>query len=143
MKHLIVFTLFLLCLLISSGCTSKQEVKLEIPFDNSEVSKIELYNQNEKEVRKEKTILNRKAIDELYMLFTNISLQEIENDNTESDRIVSFNFVLKDGTCYEIKYIANGVKTGILYTANDGCYYFCRSDISAVWSNLIEENGRT
>ena len=146
MKKMIGMIALLLMMMGVIGC-SGEKINIDFPFEAGEVENIEIYHYAGVPVSAEKKVVVAEIdITDLYDKFENLSLIEKQVEETAGADVTSFRFNLSDGTSYELIYVGNGVKNGMLKSSTGNFEYFTRSDIGSYWSNIdleavpVEEN---
>ena len=117
-----------------------ESVSIDLPFEFSEVVNVEMYHYSGLPVSAEmKTVTDSEDMKELYDLFNRVSLQIRDTEEVTGASVTSFRFNLSDGSDYELIYVGNGVKNGILKSPTEGFVYFTSADIGWNWRWLNEE----
>ncbi len=143
MKTFTAMCLVLVLILSMVGC-SGEEKKIEFPFAVSDVENIEMYSYNPSVsfdiVSPEKKIVTETTdIETLYNLFAGLSLSTEETEQLTGADVYSFRFNLTDGKDYELFYVVNGVKNGVVGSPTENFEYFTFADIDSYWSGLNYE----
>ena len=133
---LIPLMVLFLCLV---GCNGKT-VNIDFPFEVGDVENVEMYYYAGTPVSAEKKVVTEGSdISALYEMFEGLSLKDKKVEETTGADVTSFRFNLLDGTSYELIYVCDGVKNGILKSETGNFEYFTSADIGAYWYNLNTE----
>lgn len=140
MKKIFAMVLVMVCLLSLCGCSEKEILKIELPFELADIEKIEMYHYDDVPVSAEKKLVTDKDdVEYIYNLFQELDLKQNNTEEYSGASVTSFRFVLSDGTNYEIVYVGNGVKKGVVKSSMGDFEYFTSEDIGWCWSQLNTE----
>ncbi len=139
MKKLTALFMALALSLLLIGCSKEDEKKINFPFEASDVKNVEMFNYDIPTSAKKKVVTETADIEALYNKFALLSLSTKKAEELTGAAVYSFRFNLSDGTDYELIYIANGIKNGILKSPTADFEYFTAADIGWNWAYLNED----
>ena len=136
MKKVITLISFTFLFLGLVGCSGKM-VNINFPFEVGDIENIEMYYYAGTPASAEKKVVTEESdISTLYEMFEGLSLKDKKVEETTGADVTSFRFNLLDETSYELIYVCDGVKSGILKSETGNFEYFTSADIGAYWNNL-------
>ena len=139
MKKIILLLMTTLCLFSLSSC-AKTIQGLALPFEASDIAALTLYHYDGVPQNAEKkTITDQEDIQALYDVLQTISLQEKDAEPAAGASVTIFRFTLADDGLYQITYVANAVKNGLLRTSADSASYVTSADLGSYWINMSGE----
>ena len=140
MKKTIVLILLMVLFLCFAGCNGNA-VTIDFPFEVRDVKNVELYHYAGASASAETKVVTAESdISSLYRMFEDLSLKDEQIAETAGAEVTGFRFNLSDGTNYELIYVCNGVKNGILQSETGNFSYFTSADIGAYWNLLHTES---
>ena len=137
MKKYIVLLSALVCTFALAGCNNKT-VRIDFPFEVSDVTNIEMYHFTVPEDAEKKVIAEPGKIEHIYQTFESISLKDKAAEPAAGSSVTSFRFHLSDGTSYEVIYSAVAVKSGRIITTDMEKDFFTSADIGGIWANAYD-----
>lgn len=139
MKKITLLLLTLLCLLPLTGCT-KATQGLALPFEVNDIAALTLYHYDGvPQNAQKKAITDQEDIQALCDVLQTISLQEKDAEPVAGASVTIFRFELADDSVYQLTYIANAVKSGLIRTSADNVSYVTSADLGSYWTNLSGE----
>lgn len=139
MKKTIALISMLILILGLAGCSGKK-VNIDLPFEVEAIETIEMYHYAGAPVSAEKKIITAESdIKTIYDMFESLSLEDKKVEETSGADVTSFRYLLSDGTTYELIYVCDGAKNGMLKSGTEDFVYFTSADIGAYWNNLDAE----
>lgn len=139
MKKVIVLTVVLVWMFFAFGCGQKEMKNLELSFESADVESVEMYHYDDVPANAEKKLIKERTdIEHLYKVFNDLELEEKKVEEVTDASVTSFRFKLTDGRNYEIIYVGNGVKNGIIKSKADKLECFSSADIGWNWLYLNE-----
>ena len=138
MKKLIAIILSLTAMLALVGCS--RSINFDFPFEATDIENIVMYYYDGVPAGAEKKLVTDKEdVEYIYNLFQGLDLKQNNTEEYAGASVTSFRFALSDGTNYEIVYVGNGVKNGIIKSSTGDFEYFTSADIGWCWSQLNTE----
>ena len=84
-------------------------------------------------------ITDQEDIQDLYDALQTISLQKKDAEPVAGASVTIFRFTVADDSVYQITYVANAVKNGLLRTSADNVSYVTSADLGSYWVNMSGE----
>ena len=134
MKKRFLFLLAAVWLFCLAGC-AEEVTGVKLPFEPGDVQYMTIsYQEAELPMPMVDAVYSPDQIEEYYKFFQTVPLQKRRTKVSDNASCTYFCFVLRDGSSYNLTYIANGVKNGIL--KSDGYAYFTSADVNGFWRNI-------
>lgn len=130
--------LVLICLLSLAGCTKQETTKsIDFPFEIADIVSVDTYHyEGVPAAAEKKTVTEKNDIEELYNYFEKLIFQNKKVEETAGGTVTFFRFHLADDTEYEISYLKNDEKGGILKLLTDDVEQYTTADVEEYWFNL-------
>lgn len=139
MKKLALLLLTTLCFFSLSGCSHSTQ-GLALPFEISDITSLTLYHYDAVPQNAEKKVItDQEDIQDLYDALQTISLQKKDAEPAAGASVTIFRFTVADDSVYQITYVANAVKNGLLRTSADNVSYVTSADLGSYWVNMSGE----
>lgn len=142
MKKTFTAILAILMSVILVACKDDEPIKMNLTFEEAEISIIEVYHKNSATNSCERIVVSDRAdIQKIYHELSDIVLEEREIDN--SDYVigldaVSIRIILVDGTKFDVSFANQGEGGFISFTSGDAQYY-TQMKVSSSWAPLKEQ----
>lgn len=137
MKKVTALTVVLVWMFLAFGCGQKETKNLELSFEIADVESIEMYHYDDVPAHAEKKLIEERTdIEQLYNAFNGLKLEQKAVEEVTGASVTSFRFKLIDDTNYEIIYVGNGVKNGMIKSKDGNLECFTSVDIGWNWSYL-------
>lgn len=142
MKKIIMALLVVLMTLMLVACKDDEPVKIDFPFDDTDITSIEVYHRNSAPDTCEKiTVSKGDDMQKIYSEFSDLDLEEREFNVSEyviGLDSLSIRFVLADGREFDISFANQGNGGFISFTSGEGQYY-TQADVISSWMSLKEQ----
>lgn len=142
MKKILTAILAILMAVMLVACKDDEPVKINFPFDDSEVVSIEVYHRNSAPNTCEKiTVSEGEYIKKIYNEFSELVLEEQEFEGSNyviGLDALSIRFVLVDGSEFDISFANQGDGGFISFTSGESQYY-THADVISSWKSLEDQ----
>ena len=139
MKKLALLLLTTLCFFSLSGCSHSTQ-GLALPFEISDITSLTLYHYDAVPQNAEKKVITDhvdiQVVDDALDI---TSMHLIDPEPVAGASVTIFRFTVADDSVYQITYVANAVKNGLLRTSADNVSYVTSADLGSYWVNMSGE----